>query len=562
MAFVTVVPVTVPATAVAAGERSSLAGRLWARLVANSSTLLTLGPVMVLVGAVQAVNAGDWPAYTNDDPGTYLARAWAVQTGRGAHHSLAPYTYWYDHVPFGWIQIVPITWLGQMFRDGSSANVATREIAVAYTLISALLVFVVARRFGCSVVWSAIATGLFGLSPLAVTYLRQMYIDTIGLPWLLAAFALALSPRRRLWAFAASGAAFAGACLTKETFILWLPALAWLVWLRADPKARRMYLFAWGAVAFVLLVLYPMYAVLKGELLPGKGHVSLIGAIEWQLSQRQSTGSVLTRDSKGYELVASWLEGAEWLWLACAAAIPFTLLRRETRVLLAALGVAVLYVLHPGYLPEMFVIGVVPFAALTVACAGDVVWKLSLFGRGWGQRIWRLGCCAGLVMAGAQFVPSWANADEVAMTSNESAQLFETENWLEHHVPRSATLLVDDNVWIQLVDDGYTPDKVVWFWQLDSDPDVERRYPLRWRDINYVVITDTMRVNVLTSASSIPSVVEAIGHSQLVASFGQGPDAFQIRRVGKALAKVPPVWFPMSEVTRSPKSSSGQGAPE
>ena len=98
-------------------------------------------------------------------------------------------------------------------------------------------------------------------------------------------------------------------------------------------------------------------------------------------------------------------------------------------------------------------------------------------------------------------------------------------------MPRSATLLVDDNVWINLVDDGYAQDKVVWFWELDSDPDVERRYPERWRQMDYLAVTDTMRVNVMSGTADIPSVVVAIAHSKLVARFGPGPDAVEVRRV-------------------------------
>ena len=556
------------------------------------TALVTVTPMLVVVGVVQGVNTSNWPGYTNDDPATYLARAWAVQTGRGAHHSLAPYTYWYDHVPFGWIQIVPITWVTHAFRPGAIADVTGRQIALGYVVVGAWLVYVVARRLGCATLWAVAAMGLFALSPLSLQYLRQMYIDSLGLPWLLAAFALALSPNRRLWIFAASGACLAGACLTKETFVLWLPALVWLVWVRADPQTRRMCLTAFGGVTLVLLLLYPMYAVLKGELVPGKGHVSLIGAIEWQLAQRAASGSVFTRGTDANQMVLGWFNGNRFLWAGGLLSLPVIMLRRIARPLVAALGVPVLYMLHPGYLPAMFIIGVIPFAALSIVCAADIIWKSSVVPdlvagiaarvtKLWRAReparharrvtkgdlvdkshyFWYFGCLAGVVVACTQFVPSWVSGDRVAMTANDAAELRAAEAWVEIHVPRTDTLLVDDNLWIDLVDDGYRKDNVVWFWELDSDPDVERRFPEGWRQIDYVVVTDTVIVNVEAVPTGIPSVVEAIAHSTAMASFGAGPDVVQVRKVGAALTDDPPPWFPPSDMKPISTSTSGKGQP-
>ena len=187
-------------------ERRSLATDVREWLAAHLAAVLVVPPALLLIGLVRGVNAADWPGFTNDDPATYLTHAWAVLTGRGAHHSLAPYTYWYDHVPLGWLQLVPFTWATDAFRPGGVADITGRYIALGYGLVATLLVYILARRLGCSVGWAVAAMALFALSPLSIQYTRQLYLDTVGLPWLLAAFVTALSPARRLWAFAASGA--------------------------------------------------------------------------------------------------------------------------------------------------------------------------------------------------------------------------------------------------------------------------------------------------------------------------------------------------------------------
>src|SRR5665213_2064180 len=115
-------------------------------LIARWLALVSCTAVLAGVGFVHAFNEANWPTLANDDEGTYMARAWAVMTGHGVHHSLANYTYWYDHAPLGWIQLVPLAWLTRAFRAGGVADVTGRQIMLGYALVSTLLVYVIARR--------------------------------------------------------------------------------------------------------------------------------------------------------------------------------------------------------------------------------------------------------------------------------------------------------------------------------------------------------------------------------------------------------------------------------
>lgn len=115
-------------------------------------SLRRLGPdgwlalaVTAAVLAVQAWNITGFPT-VSDDEGTYLAQAWAVQH----HHGLAPYTYWYDHPPLGWMQLAVLSWLPGLLA--SPAHVFTAELRVAMlpvTAASALLLHLLARRSAC-----------------------------------------------------------------------------------------------------------------------------------------------------------------------------------------------------------------------------------------------------------------------------------------------------------------------------------------------------------------------------------------------------------------------------
>src|SRR5439155_970281 len=82
--------------------------------------------------------------------------------------------------------------------------------------------------------------------------------------------------------------------------------LALQLWAHGDRHTRRFALTAFLA-AFVLVGgIYPLYAALKGELLPGAGHVSLLGAVHFQLAGRAGTGSPLRPGTIGHATVAGW----------------------------------------------------------------------------------------------------------------------------------------------------------------------------------------------------------------------------------------------------------------
>ncbi|PSO43874.1 MAG: hypothetical protein BRC23_02715, partial [Parcubacteria group bacterium SW_4_49_11] len=70
------------------------------RLSLKNIEILLVISVLVVSALTHGVNMFDYPYYENDE-GTYISQAWSVLE----HGSLAPYTYWYDHAPGGWIFI-------------------------------------------------------------------------------------------------------------------------------------------------------------------------------------------------------------------------------------------------------------------------------------------------------------------------------------------------------------------------------------------------------------------------------------------------------------------------
>ena len=510
--------------------------RLRSWLWHHRRSLLVAGLATAMVAAVTLIGAGRSPM-PSDDEGTYLAQAWAVQV----KHQMAHYTYWYDHPPLGWIQIALWTWItGTFHHVVTHAVMAGRYLMVILTAVSAVMVYVVARRLRMQR-WAAVmAVLLFGLSPLAVAFHRQVFLDNIAVAWLMAAFALALSPRRSLWAAAASGLCFAVAVLTKETVLILAPALVWQLWQQCDRRTRAFCITAFATVFVLSAATYPLYALLKGELLPGSHHVSMLDAAKWQLFSRTGSGSIFSAGTSAHHTVAGWMALDRWLMVAGACASIGALLVRRLRPLAAALLIQIVMLVRGGYLPGPFVIAMLPFAALLVAGVAQETWLPEVRWRT-GRRpeptvvVARLAVVVAMVIGALSVAGPWYRGNRRLMTADASRPWSRAAHWVEDNVPRKDRVIVDDTMWVDLVDRGFDPNfGVVWFYKLDTsnnlDPSVARHLPGGWRDFQYIVSTPTLRGSIDVPGGFVP-VHDALTHSTVVASYGSGGDLVEVRRV-------------------------------
>ncbi|MET8247698.1 phospholipid carrier-dependent glycosyltransferase [Streptomyces sp. NPDC005202] len=508
------------------------------RLRSSRPDLLLCGALLVAILVVQGWNIADYPTLS-DDEGTYLAQAWAVQQGKG----LAHYTYWYDHPPLGWLQIALLTWIPSAISPGAMTVGTMRLAMLLIGAISAVLVHVLARRLALPRWAAGLAMTLFGLSPLSVVLQREIFLDNIAVMWTLLAFCLAASPSRHLWHHFGAGLAAAAAVLTKETMLVVVPALFVTMWRHSHRDTRKFALT--GAVTACALIgfSYPLFALLKGELFPGSGHVSLWDGLTYQMT-RPGSGFVLDEGSGSWGVLHSWLYYDRVLPLGGLAGALLLLLTWRWSVTARALAgpaltVAVLaaVAMRPnGYLPAMYVIGALPFLALVLAGGAAFVARLVL--RRWraeGERRYvtggRYALAAVLALAaGSYVVPRWYDGDRTAVTADANAPYRAASKWLSSEVkdPEDTRVLVDDALWLDLAHAGYRPGLgVIWFYKADLDPAVTKTMPRGWKDLDYVVASPTVR----RDARDLPTVRAAIRHSTPVAIFGTGPDRIEIRQI-------------------------------
>ena len=498
--------------------------RTWAAV--HGTSLALVAALLLVLALVLGIGIERYPALS-DDEGTYVAQAWALLNDG----SLAHYTYWYDHPPLGWIQLAVAGWLLDPVLGGGAAVAQARDLMLIPALAGAALLYLLARRLGLRRGFAAAAVLLFGLSPLAISSLRTVYLDNLATPWILAAFVLAASPERRLWAYAASGACFAVALLTKETSLLVLPGLVLLARQGLDARTKAFCMTAFGTMLVLLALGYPLYATLKGELLPGEGHVSLLEAVRFQLYGRASTGSALDPGSLSHELATSWLHTDPWLLGMGVLLVPAALFVARLRPVAVTLLVLVAMGVRPGYLPQPYVIALLPFCALVAAGVANAAWESVRFRRWLRPAV----AAAGLLVL-VTAAPEWRSGAGHAMTQDQTAPVLAAERWVERNVDHRARLLVDDTLYVDLVEAGFRPRfGVVWFYKLDFttnlDPSVARNLPQGWRAFDYVVSTRVIRSALQRNPAGLQQVRRAVRESKPVATFGSGTGRVEVRRI-------------------------------
>lgn len=511
-----------------------------------------------------------------DDEGTYVAQANAVLTeGR-----LAPYTYWYDHPPLGWLILAG--WLGGPGALWHAPNLigSGRQLMLILDLVSVALVVVLGRRLGLSRLTAGAASLLYALTPLGLTYHRMVLLDNVATPLLLGAFILALSPRLRLSSALGSGVLLACAVLVKETTLLLAPFVLWALWRNFAGATRRMCVAVFALGVVLPGALYPLYALTNNELVPGAGHVSLSAGVFFQLIGRRSSGSVFDSTSDAHAVAQGWLSLDPHLIVAAAVLVLPAFALRRLRPVAGALLFTGLAVMRPGYLPVPYIVAPLPLAALVVAgvIGATLTWWMRRVGNlttagwaaagqrapvwvepgtpqnftwpprswslptrervapTWGRSRWAVQVLMVLTVAalGVSLVPGartaatdWYYRDASLMQDNFDRPYLDSTAWIQAYIPRTANLMVDDVTWTSLLKAGYPQSHLVWFTKLDVDPAVTSLFPA-YHSFDYVISSDIMR----TDRQVGSTVQDALAHSTTVATWGTGSNKIEIRKVG------------------------------
>lgn len=349
--------------------------KMKAIIMKNKWEILCVFLVTSVVVVAHAWNMFHFPYYESDE-GTYTAQAWSVLK----HGTLAPYTYWYDHAPAGWLLIAlwaKIT--GGFFTFGFSVN-SGRVLMLLLKLVSALMLYGIAKRLFQSKTAAYFAVLFFGLSPLAIYFQRRVLLDNIMVFWLLLSLFLLLHYRNKLRYIIFSALAFGIALLSKETAVVFIPVFVYILYTKTDARHRKMAIFKWLVVTACIAAIYFIFATLKGELFPfgsplggTQDHVSLLGTLDFQAG-RKSPGILSTAGGSFGNAFQVWFREDPILMLAGTIGTVYCLLRgikNKTARLVGLLSLSMwLFLLRGGEIIEFYVIPLIPFMALAISFTG------------------------------------------------------------------------------------------------------------------------------------------------------------------------------------------------
>src|SRR5207248_1185690 len=222
-----------------------------------------IAAILISAALLHGINMFHFPYY-EDDEGTYMSQAWAiVKEGQ-----LAPYTYWYDHAPAGWIQIALWTILTGGFHTFGSVIESGRVLMLLMQLGSTFMVYRIGKSLSNSVLVATLAALLFALSPYGIYFHRRVLLDNITTFWMLLSILLLVSKRLSLNRVWLSATAFGISILSKELTVFLVPALAVLVAVRTDRSHRWFATIGWITLVSAIVSFYVLMATLKGELFP------------------------------------------------------------------------------------------------------------------------------------------------------------------------------------------------------------------------------------------------------------------------------------------------------
>jgi hypothetical protein len=490
---------------------------------------------MLLSLVVHAFNMFNYPRYELDE-GTYMSNAWAI-----LHHHVTPYAYGYGHPPLGWVQIaIWVQLTGGFFTFGNALNTG-RVLMLFYALGCSLLVYLIVRNMGGSRSAGLLAMVICSLSPLSVTYQRQIFLDNIGIFWFLLSLYLLLSSESRLHSITGAALAFGISILSKEIFLLFTPVMIYAVWLHATVFQRKFALIAFIYTVVALTSGFVLMAILKGELFPYSWHLpwdhhphlSMLDTFIGQTQRGQNEGRFI-------DSWHTWFQADPLLMLASIACLVFNLVVgwwKRQHLLLALLGLSFwVLLIRDGVVLSFYIIPLIPLIAINTAVAVNTIMNWI------GKRL-RFDIVRAILVLSVigTIVPYDVMSSGNIFTQHPTLAQVETIAWIRNNIPRNAFIVINSYLYMDLrqsggqgVGDGATYPFAHVYFNVATDPELRTAILHdNWDRIDYIILDSEMQLNILQDPKTFKIIADALapGHCIKRTEFRSGDVVITIYEV-------------------------------
>src|SRR6266487_1727688 len=551
--------------------------------------------VLSLVGTfvAHAYNMFNFPRYELDE-GTYMSNAWAITQGL-----ISPYPYGYGHPPLAWMQIA--AWMqlsGGPFTFGNALN-SGRVFMLLYAVGSALLVYLIVRRWSGSRSAALLALVIFSLSPLSITYQRQIFLDNVATFWLLLSlYFLAVSDSRLLFIVLAA-ISFGVSVLSKEIMLLFLPVMLYAAWLHTTRFQRK-----FGLVSFTYIVIavcsgFVLMAVLKDELFPYAWHLpwdthvhlSMLDTFLGQAQRSQTNGSFITSWDAWlsldrlfiicsiaallFNLLYGFLSRWRLLLYVLLSLPPFRFFNRAFRkklkvrdaervpdicLLISLLAISFwILLVRGGQVLSFYIIPLIPLIAVNVAITVNTI-------LGWLGKVVRFDVVRAILLLAVlvAVIPYDVNAMGGVVYQHPTSAQQQALVWIRTHVSHNSFIVINSYMYLDLrvsggqgVGDGAVYPHAEVYWNVAGDPELHQQALDNNPDrIDYIVADSEMLHDIQTVGGDMGIINTALKHSILRAEFRADDQNLQIViQVWQVIHKNPP-----SNVYTSPSSRTGMAS--
>ncbi len=493
--------------------------KMFNKLKENKKGLLILAILLIVSGIAHGYNMFHFPYYENDE-GTYMSHAWSLIT----QGKLAPYTYWYDHAPAGWILIALWAKLtGGFFTFGVSVN-SGRVLMLVLHLVTTSLLFYIAKRLSGGFLAGIIAVLIFSLSPLGIYFQRRVLLDNIMIFWVFLSLALLLKEKLKLSHIIVSAISFGIAVLTKENAIFFAPVFVYTVYSKSHLHHRSFAIVKWLAVSGLIVSFYFLYALLKGELFPigfldnNNSHVSLLTTLQEQFS-RGGNYPFWDKKSDFYINLMEWLSKDKLTIILGSTATLFSIIlsikERSLRIPAFLATLFWVFLIRGRLIIDFYIVPLIPILALNIGMLVAFIIKKTTF----EKRI----IYYPLTLIVISLIASILLSNPIGQYSrDETTSQQKAIEWLKNNVPENEYVVIDMYVYVDLHESRFVGDKVFtnadWFWKLQEDPQVrEEKYQNNWQNINYITLSHEMLKQIRLGTQDF--LKKALDNSYLVADW-------------------------------------------
>lgn len=484
------------------------------KLFEDNKEKIVLLILLIVSGLSHAINMFGFPYYENDE-GNYMSQAWSIlHQGK-----LAPYTYWYDHAPFGWIMIaIWVSATGGFFTFGPSVN-SGRVLMLVLHLATTFFLYFIAKRISGKREVGVLSVLIYAFSPLGIYYQRRVLLDNMMTFWVFASMFLLTVRKLRLDSIALSAIFFGLSILSKENAVFFLPVFLYLIYTNSTSNNRKYGLVAFLVISVSVTSLYFLYAIIKKEFFPvgflwnDSSHVSLLTTLYWHMTRGESL-PFWTKGSDFYGGVNEWLN-KDWIIVYMGVAsfvlgLIFSIFRKEFRAPTLMALLFLFFLVRGGLIIGFYIVPLIPIFALLIALTWNYVVNLASFGNNIVYKT--------LIGISFAVIPILLLTNHNGQyTRNETNPQIKALEYIKQNIPEESYIVIDNYMYVDLKQPGYINEKVYpnadWFWKIYYDSDIkEKKYNNDFNKIEYVALSHEMLKQVGVGTQDY--LKETIGNSE------------------------------------------------